>query len=90
MFLYFGDILPTAGIGNVSIIGIFAAVIFFLIFTGIAVFAYKMLKRTVKMAFRMVIVAAILLIAGIGSLALFYGVQSTQPRQNRPPPRQTR
>lgn len=45
-------------------------VVFFLIFAAVALIAYKMLKKTVKMAVRMTIVVAILLIALVGSVAL--------------------
>jgi hypothetical protein len=50
-------------------IGIGLAVFFFLICAVVAFVAFKMLKRTVKMAVRMVIVAVILLVAVIGATA---------------------
>jgi hypothetical protein len=55
---------------------------FFLIFAVVAFIAYKMLKKTVKMAVRMTIVVAILLIALIGSVALlmFAGSKDSTPR----------
>ena len=77
------DIGPVA-----SGIGIVAGLGFFLVFAGIAFLAFKMLKRTVKMAVRMAIVAAILLVAVVGSgyFFLFSGSQKPAPR---PPQRTT-
>jgi hypothetical protein len=60
------DIAPLGG-G----IGIFAAAAFFLVFLAVAFIAFKMLKRTVKMAFRIAVVAIILAIAVAGSVALW-------------------
>jgi hypothetical protein len=78
MFLF--DIAPTPG-G----IGIFLAVAFFFIVLASGVFAFIMLRKTIKMAIRMVIVAAVLLIAVFGSIALYLFLQpSTQTRPNRP------
>jgi hypothetical protein len=62
-------LLDVAPIGGT--VGIAAAAIFFLVFAAVAFFAFKMLKRTVKMAFRMVIVAVILAVAVAGSVALW-------------------
>lgn len=65
MILLF-DIAPVPG-G----VGIFAAAVFFLIFAAVAFVAFKMLKRTVKMAFRIAVVAVILAVAVAGSVALW-------------------
>jgi EamA domain-containing membrane protein RarD len=64
------DLLPVFGI------------VFFLIFAAVAFIAYKMLKKTVKMAVRMTIVVAILLIALVGSIALlmFAGSKNPSPK----------
>ena len=73
---------------STSAVGIGLAVVFFLAFAGIAAVAFFMIRKTVKMAIRMVIVALIFLIAVIGSVALWYGVGSSpapRPRPNRPP-----
>lgn len=59
--------LSTIGSG----VGIFAAIVFFLIFAAVAFVAFKMLKRTVKMAVRIVVVAIILAVAVAGSIALW-------------------
>jgi hypothetical protein len=83
MFLF--DVAPISG---GSTIGIVLAVVFFLLFAGISAIAFFTIRKTVKMALRMMIVAAILLIAFVGSLALWYGIGgSPSPRStpNRPP-----
>jgi len=59
------DIAPVGG-GIGAVVGI----AFFFILAAVAFIAYKMLKKTVKMAVRMTVVVAILLIALIGSIAL--------------------
>src|SRR5215213_10199128 len=61
------DLAPSAGS-----VGAMVAVTFLLLFLGVAVVAYKALKKTVKMAFRLTIVAVILLIAVVGSVSLWY------------------
>lgn len=53
-------------------IGIGIAVVFFLICLAAAFITFKMLKRTFKMAIRMVIVAVILFVAVIGGVALMW------------------
>ena len=71
------QIEPSAGIG----MAIVAALGFLLVFAGIAFVAFKMLKRTVKMAVRMAIVAVILAVALIGSIYIFFSGSSNPPRQ---------
>lgn len=76
----FLDVAPLGG-G----IGIFAGVAFFLIFLAVAFIAFKMLKRTVKMAFRLVIVTVILAIAVAGSVALWaLGTGNSERPRPRP------
>lgn len=79
MFLF--DVAPIPG---GSAVGIILAVVFFLVFAGIAAFAFFMVRKTMKMAIRMMIVAAILLIAMVGSLALWFGIGSSPAKPNRP------
>lgn len=82
MILLF-DLAPSVG----GTVGVFAAAVFFLIFAAVAFVAFKMLKKTVKMAFRMAIVAVILLVAVAGSVALWAfagGGSSERPRPTRP------
>ena len=78
----FLDVAPIAG-G----VGVVAAVVFFLVLLAVAFIAFKMWKKTVKMAFRMVIVAVILAVAVAGSIALwaFSGSGSAErPKATRP------
>ena len=67
--------------------GIIAAVAFFIFFVIMAVIVYKVLRRTVKMAFRLVMVAVILTVAVAGSIALWAlgsGGDPARPAANRP------
>jgi hypothetical protein len=59
-----------------------AGVVFFLVFLAAAYIAYRLLRRSVKMAVRMTIVVLILAIAVVGGLSLMwfgYGA-SERPR----------
>ncbi len=68
-------------------IGVFAAVAFLFIFFAAAFVVFKLLKRTVRMAFRITIVFIILAVAIMGSFALWaLGTGSSE----RPRPRPTR
>lgn len=66
-------------------IGVFAGVAFFFVLIAVAFIVFKMLKRTMKMAFRIAIVGIILAIAAIGAIAIFalgyggFGRGSGQP-----------
>ena len=51
---------------------IIAGIAFFFVFAIAAVIAFKILKKTVKMAVRMTIVGIILLVAVIGAVAFFF------------------
>ncbi len=68
-------------------VGAVAAAAFFLIAAAVAFIAFKMLKRTVKMAFRIVVVVLILGIAAAGSIALWALSSGTS---SKPAPRPTR
>jgi peptidoglycan/LPS O-acetylase OafA/YrhL len=70
-------------------VGFGLAAVFFLICAVIAFVSFKMLKRTVKMAVRMTIVAVILLIALIGGVSLLY-FNSGSNGGNKPPIQQKR
>ncbi len=61
-----------------------AAAAFFLIFVAVAYIVFRLLKKTVKMAFRMAIVAAILLIAIAGSVSFWWLGSSKPTRIERP------
>ena len=87
MFLL--DIAPMGGAG------VFLAVAFFFVALASGVFAFIMLRKTIKMAIRMAVVAAILLIAVFGSIALWLFLQPSKPTRplhpnSRPSANQTR
>lgn len=71
------DIAPLGGAG------IFVAIAFFFVAAASAAFAFVMLKKTIKMAIRLVVVGLILVIAVFGSVALWMFLQSPSPN-NRP------
>ncbi len=53
--------------------GIVAAVIFFVVFVGVAMFVFSMIRRTVKLAFRLMIIGVLLLVAVAGAAGLWWG-----------------
>lgn len=71
-------------------VGIVAAVAFFLIFAAVAYIVFRLLRKTVKMAFRMAIVAVILLIAVAGSVSFWWLGGGKAARQDRPKSTQTK
>lgn len=73
------DVAPVGG-GT----GIFIGVAFLLIFLGVAFVAYKLLKRTVKMAVRLTIVAIIIAVALAGSAFFFLSGSSKPTSQPKP------
>jgi len=73
------DAPPTGGT-----VAAIVAVTFFLVLAGAAYVAFRALKKTVKMAFRMAIVAVILVIAIVGSISLWYFSSDATPRQKPP------
>jgi hypothetical protein len=79
------DIAPELGAA-----GIAAVVGFFLIFVAVAYVAFRLLKRTVRMALRMAIVAVILLIAVIGSIYIYWKGTEYTPRPRPPAPTRQR
>ena len=75
----FLDIAPSGGM-----IGAAVAIAFFLVFAGTAYIAFKALKKTAKMAVRMVVVVIILAIAVVGSTALWYFSSGATPKLKPP------
>lgn len=76
-------------------IGLFVGIAFFFVIAAVAVVTFLMLKKTVKMAFRMAIVGVILLIAIAGGIAFFaLGIASSgsspRPTPTRPKNVQTK
>lgn len=79
MNILFLEIAPSGGM-----IGAIVAVSFFLVFLGVAYVAFKALKKTAKMAFRMIVVGVILLIAVAGSTTLWYFSSGGSPKLKPP------
>lgn len=75
----FLDIAPSGGM-----IGAVVAISFFLLLAGAAYVAFKALKKTAKMAVRMMVVVIILAIAVVGSTALWYFSSDVQPKLKPP------
>jgi prepilin signal peptidase PulO-like enzyme (type II secretory pathway) len=70
------DMAPTAGA-----FGLMAGAVFFVLLAAAAFIAFKMMKRTVKMAFRIAVVGIILAIAVAGSIGFWaLGSGSSKPR----------
>ncbi len=65
-------------------IGIVAAVIFFIVFVGAAMVVFSLIKRTFKLALRLVIVGVLLMIAVVGATSLWWFAGSPAPNTNRP------
>jgi hypothetical protein len=81
MFLF--DIAPDPIVSTP--VGLAVAASFFLILAAIAFVIFKMVKRTVKMAFRMVIVVIILLVAIVGSVSLWWFLSTPAKYERRQP-----
>ena len=75
----FFDIAPSG-----SAIGAGVAAAFFLVLIGVAFIAFKALKKSAKIAYRLAVVSVILAIAFVGSLSLWYFSSGSTPRP-RPP-----
>jgi hypothetical protein len=69
------DIAPAAGA-----VGIAAGVGFFLVCVAVAYIAFRLLRKTMKMAFRLAVVAVILFVAAAGSMSIFWFSKSKSPR----------
>jgi uncharacterized membrane protein YoaT (DUF817 family) len=69
-------------------VGAGLAVAVFLIFATVAFVAFKILKKTVKMAVRMAIVAIMLLIALIGGISVLYFSSTDSGNSGAKPPNQ--
>ncbi|MFN6964603.1 MAG: hypothetical protein ACK4S4_12660 [Pyrinomonadaceae bacterium] len=59
-------------LARLETIGLVGGIAFFLIFAVVAYIAFRMMRRTVKMAFRMAVVTIILAVAVVGGLALYW------------------
>ena len=65
-------------------IGVIAGVVFLLICLAAAYIAFRLLKKSVKMAFRLVIVGVIILIAIAGSVSFWWLGTGSSPRPGPP------
>ena len=79
------DVAPVGG-GT----ALLAGGVFFVALAVGAFVVFRLLKKTVKMAFRMAIVAVILVIAVIGSISFWWLGTSKPTRPERPRPTQPR
>lgn len=64
--------------------GILAAVVFFVIFIGAAMLIFSLIKRTVKLALRLLIVGVLLLIAVAGATSLWWFAGAPKPKTEKP------
>ncbi|MEP6850199.1 MAG: hypothetical protein ABI999_15175 [Acidobacteriota bacterium] len=76
------DVGPPGGV-----VGVFAAVAFFVVLAAVAFIAFKLLKKTVGMAIRVLVVLLVLAIAVAGTAAFFFlgtgGSKPPRPRTNQ-------
>lgn len=79
----------SAGIGAIGGFGIFLAVAFGFVVLAAAFFSFVMLRKTLKMAFRLLIVAVLALVALVGSVA-FLWVYSSSGETAKPRPNNSR
>ena len=80
--MIFLDIAPAGVSGGVA--GTAIAASFFLVLAGAAYIAFRVLKKTVKMAVRMTVVALILVVAVVGSASLWYFASDSAPKSKPP------
>jgi hypothetical protein len=85
MTAFLFDVAPEAGP-----LGLAAGVGFFLVFLAVAYIAFRILRKTMKMAFRLAIVAGIVLVAVIGSVTIFWLSSGSRPGPRPPRPNPTR
>lgn len=83
-------ILDIAVVPGGAVTAAFLAVGFFLVFAAIAFVVFKMLKRTVKMAVRMVIAGIILLVAMVGAVTFMYVSSTGSPSRPAAPATRSR
>jgi low temperature requirement protein LtrA len=70
--------------------GIFLAIALVFIVLGSAFFAFVMLRKTVKMAIRLIIIGVILLIAVVGSASVLWFSSSSDDNSPKPRPANSR
>jgi membrane-bound ClpP family serine protease len=82
-------LLQTEAVPEVGTFGILAGVMFFLIFAAVAFIAFRMMRKSVKWAVRITILLAVLLVAIVGSIAIYWKSNSSN-KSTRPKPSPTR
>ena len=65
---------------------VFGGITFFFVLVAVGFIAYKMMRKTFKMAVRMAVVVAILAIAFAGSIAFLWLASVARNRPGRPIP----
>ena len=81
--IYLALLFDLAPVG--SGVGVFLAVAFLFVLLAVAFIVFRLLKKSVKMAFRLMIVAVILAIAIAGSFSFWWLGSSSKPtRPERP------
>jgi hypothetical protein len=73
------EFAPTGGT-----FGLIVAAAFFIVLAGAAYVAFKALRKTAKMAVRLMVVVVILAVAVVGSVSLWY-FSSNAPPKLKPP-----
>jgi hypothetical protein len=73
------EFAPTGGT-----FGLIVATAFFIVLAGAAYVAFKALRKTAKMAVRLMVVVVILAVAVVGSVSLWY-FSSNAPPKLKPP-----
>lgn len=82
-------LLQTESLPEVGTFAIVAGVVAFLLLAAVAYIVFRLTRKTVKMAIRLTIVAVILLIALVGSIAVYWK-SGWSGNQTRPRPSPTR
>lgn len=67
-----------------STFGLIAGFVFFLTFVGVAYVTFRVMKKTAKIAVRLLVVALILVIAFVGSVSLWYFSIGATPKLKPP------
>jgi hypothetical protein len=74
------DVAPEASTAGIAI-----GVGFFLAFVAVAYIAFRIMRRTMRMALRLAIVGVILLVACVGSLSIYWFGSGKPTRATKPP-----
>ena len=80
----------SSGIGAIGSTGIFLTIAVVLIIAGSAFFSFVMLRKTLKMAIRLIILAVILLIAIVGSVSFYWFSSGSDDDSPKPRPTNSR